>query len=70
MEELTPIEELEYKIEDIGYEINDYLKKKGWKYSSSYPGSYWLWSNADFKGVSRDIAIQMQKHADQMEKVI
>ena len=69
------------KIQDLENAIiiakHAYLQKNGWEYSSSYPGSYWLWRKEIpesghekikwFSGIyvlNLDNAIRMQRAID------
>lgn len=55
---------------EAGYVADTYLRERGWEYSSSTPGCYWLWSKEiDGKRWTggRDLAISMQRAIDWKE---
>lgn len=62
------VEELNWLDEQLGMAKEAFLRQRGWSYSSSYPGSQWLWSKtvADktYSGVTTSSAISMESWAD------
>ena len=64
--EITKAEHVDYVEEQIGFAVDRYLRRKGWKHTSSTPGCYWLWEKALPDGrvalVSRDIAVRFERN--------
>ena len=60
------LEKIEDKEMDLQEAKKAYLKKNGWKYSSNYPGAFWLWENTTkgFKGCSTQTALSIQGSID------
>ena len=67
----TPLQKIESDREDLEFIEDAYLRKKGWRHSSSYPGAFWLWEvrheEDHYNGVSKNIAVAMQSHWDDLE---
>lgn len=62
---LTEMEKLEQLEEDARQKRIDYLRKKGWKHSSSYPGCLWLWENEklNIRGCNFSTAWSIEQHS-------
>lgn len=62
------VEELEWLEEQVGMAKECFLRQRGWSYSSSYPGSLWLWAKTidgkAYSGISTSSAIAMESWAD------
>lgn len=62
------VEELKWLEEQLGMARECFLRQRGWTYSSSYPGSRWLWSKTindkTYSGVGTKSAIAMEGWAD------
>ena len=43
---LKCIEDIENAREQLGFAVNDFLRRKGWQYTCETPGSLWLWKRA------------------------
>jgi hypothetical protein len=69
--ELRTVEDVESATQDLGFAMNDFLRKQGWKCSSSNPASIWLWEKLLKDGrtvmVDRDTAIAFTKMAGDQE---
>lgn len=63
VERLTKARDAHEADRDLELRVEEYLRKKGWKHSSSHPGAYWLWFK-DHDGktyrCSRDTAMLIQ----------
>jgi hypothetical protein len=61
-------EDLRWLEEQLGFAKDQFLRDRGWKHSSSYPGSQWLWSkkieDVEYKGVTTSSAIHMESWLD------
>lgn len=44
MSKLKTVDDVRHEREMLEYEVDAFLRKKGWEHSSSTPGCYWLWS--------------------------
>lgn len=61
------------KVEDAEFDAEqmkkEFLTSRGWKHSSSYPGSLWLWSNEEFKGCTLQTAYSFESYKEQLEEL-
>lgn len=60
------------KREDVEYEIDAFLRSKGWNHTSSTPGCLWMWER-EIDGrrvlVDKEHALSMQAHFDWLEEL-
>jgi len=61
-------EHAEYLQEQFDFEVEAYLRKKGWEHKTIQPGSYWMWQrelDGRLVTVNRKMAVTLQAHLEE-----
>jgi hypothetical protein len=65
------VDEYKWRVEQLDFKVEAYLREKGWKHTSDTPGSYWMWER-EIGGrvylVERATALRIQSHHDARER--
>jgi hypothetical protein len=64
---IETVQDVRYEREQLETRVAEFLRGKGWTYTSNTPGSFWLWER-EIGGrrvlVEVDMAIAIQDHLD------
>ncbi len=56
-------EDVQFATDQLGFDIDGFLRERGWEYKCDTPGSYWLWERMVGSRtilVQRDMAVRIE----------
>lgn len=67
---IDSVQEARYQRGMLEYDVDAFLRSKGWKHTSSTPGSFWMWEreiNGRVLLVDKDHALAIQGYIESTE---